>query len=139
MPIYAYKCDACGFSKDVLQKLSDDPLSDCPSCGAPSFQKQLTAAGFQLKGSGWYVTDFRDAKKADQAGDKAKTDEVSKTGDAASTSKNAESTSDKPAAQPASGKAESPGASGAAAPASAPAPVSAAPVAPAPAARPSQS
>lgn len=59
MPIYAYKCESCGHQKDVLQKMSDAPLSDCPQCGAPAFKKQLTAAGFQLKGSGWYVTDFR--------------------------------------------------------------------------------
>ena len=59
MPIYAYKCESCGFAKDVLQKLSDAPLTDCPSCAKPSFQKQVTAAGFQLKGSGWYVTDFK--------------------------------------------------------------------------------
>jgi putative FmdB family regulatory protein len=59
MPIYAYKCAACGHAKDVLQKMSDAPLSVCPACGAASFQKQLTAAGFQLKGSGWYATDFR--------------------------------------------------------------------------------
>ena len=59
MPIYAYRCESCGFTKDVLQKVSDAPLTDCPSCGAASFRKQLTAAGFQLKGSGWYVTDFR--------------------------------------------------------------------------------
>ncbi|MEI6549192.1 MAG: FmdB family zinc ribbon protein [Betaproteobacteria bacterium] len=59
MPIYAYKCDSCGHAKDVLQKMSDDPLTKCPSCGSPSFNKQLTAAGFQLKGSGWYATDFK--------------------------------------------------------------------------------
>jgi putative FmdB family regulatory protein len=59
MPIYAYKCESCGFAKDVLQKLSDAPLTECPSCAKPSFQKQVTAAGFQLKGSGWYVTDFK--------------------------------------------------------------------------------
>ena len=59
MPIYAYKCEACGFAKDVLQKMSDTPLSDCPQCGQASFKKQLTAAGFQLKGSGWYATDFK--------------------------------------------------------------------------------
>ncbi|KQP17958.1 FmdB family zinc ribbon protein [Pseudorhodoferax sp. Leaf267] len=59
MPIYAYRCESCGFAKDVLQKISDAPLSDCPQCGAASFRKQVTAAGFQLKGSGWYVTDFR--------------------------------------------------------------------------------
>jgi len=59
MPIYAYRCEACGFAKDVLQKISDDPLTVCPSCNQDSFKKQLTAAGFQLKGSGWYATDFR--------------------------------------------------------------------------------
>ena len=59
MPIYAYKCESCGHAKDVLQKMSDDPLTKCPSCGAPTFNKQLTAAGFQLKGSGWYATDFK--------------------------------------------------------------------------------
>ena len=60
MPIYAYKCDACGLQKEVLQKMSDPLLTDCPSCGQASFKKQLTAAGFQLKGTGWYVTDFRE-------------------------------------------------------------------------------
>ena len=59
MPIYAYRCEACGFAKDVLQKMSDDPLTVCPECQQASFKKQVTAAGFQLKGSGWYVTDFR--------------------------------------------------------------------------------
>ena len=59
MPIYAYRCESCGHAKDVLQKMSDAPLSTCPACGAETFKKQLTAAGFQLKGSGWYVTDFR--------------------------------------------------------------------------------
>jgi putative FmdB family regulatory protein len=59
MPIYAYRCESCGHAKDVLQKISDPVLSTCPACGAESFKKQITAAGFQLKGSGWYVTDFR--------------------------------------------------------------------------------
>lgn len=59
MPIYAYKCSDCGFEQDVMQKVSDAPLTDCPSCGKPTFTKQLTAAGFQLKGSGWYATDFK--------------------------------------------------------------------------------
>ncbi|WP_291813449.1 FmdB family zinc ribbon protein [Limnobacter sp.] len=67
MPIYAYRCEACGFEKDVLQKLSDAPLTQCPSCGQPSFAKQVTAAGFQLKGSGWYVTDFRGGSSASSA------------------------------------------------------------------------
>lgn len=59
MPIYAYRCEACGFAKDVLQKLSDPQLTECPTCGKSTFKKQLTAAGFQLKGTGWYATDFR--------------------------------------------------------------------------------
>lgn len=59
MPIYAYKCESCGFAKDVLQKMSDAPLDVCPACTQPTFKKQLTAAGFQLKGSGWYATDFK--------------------------------------------------------------------------------
>ncbi|MEY8875135.1 MAG: FmdB family zinc ribbon protein, partial [Leptothrix sp. (in: b-proteobacteria)] len=59
MPIYAYRCSACGHAKDVLQKLSDPVLTTCPACGAESFSKQVTAAGFQLKGTGWYATDFR--------------------------------------------------------------------------------
>ena len=69
MPIYAYRCEECGFSKDVLQKISDPVLTVCPSCAKPSFKKQVTAAGFQLKGSGWYVTDFRDGggKKSEPA------------------------------------------------------------------------
>ena len=75
MPIYAYKCESCGHAKDVLQKMSDALLVDCPACGAPAFKKQLTAAGFQLKGSGWYVTDFRDGKGGS---DKAKEGEKSK-------------------------------------------------------------
>jgi putative FmdB family regulatory protein len=59
MPIYAYKCASCGHAKDVLQRMSDDPLTVCTACGAASFEKQVTSAGFQLKGSGWYVTDFK--------------------------------------------------------------------------------
>ena len=59
MPIYAYRCSSCGHAKDVLQKLSDAALTVCPACGAATFAKQLTAAGFQLKGSGWYATDFK--------------------------------------------------------------------------------
>jgi putative FmdB family regulatory protein len=72
MPIYAYKCGSCGHAKDVLQKVSDDPLTVCPACGAAEFAKQITAAGFQLKGSGWYATDFRGGSKpADKPGDKS--------------------------------------------------------------------
>jgi putative FmdB family regulatory protein len=64
MPIYAYRCTACGHTKDVLQKLSDAPLSTCPVCAKEAFAKQVTAAGFQLKGSGWYQTDFKGSSSA---------------------------------------------------------------------------
>ncbi|MDO4636583.1 MAG: zinc ribbon domain-containing protein [Lautropia sp.] len=63
MPIYAYQCSSCGYHQDVLQKMSDAPLTVCPSCERPDFNKQLSAPAFQLKGSGWYVTDFRDNGK----------------------------------------------------------------------------
>lgn len=74
MPIYAYRCDDCGFSKDVLQKISDPVLTDCPSCGKPAFKKQVTAAGFQLKGTGWYVTDFRGGQGGTSAAATAKSE-----------------------------------------------------------------
>jgi len=78
MPIYAYKCGSCGHAKDVLQKISDAPLTECPSCGASTFSKQVTAAGFQLKGSGWYVTDFRGGSStAAPASGESKTDSKS--------------------------------------------------------------
>ena len=64
MPIYAYRCTSCGHAQDVLQKMSDPVLTLCPSCGVSSYAKQLTAAGFQLKGSGWYVTDFKGGNTA---------------------------------------------------------------------------
>ncbi|CAJ0773219.1 FmdB family zinc ribbon protein [Ralstonia chuxiongensis] len=102
MPIYAYRCDACGHAKDVLQKMSDAPLTDCPACGAPAFKKQLTAAGFQLKGSGWYVTDFRGGSggasaAAPAAGPAAKTDAAAPAAAAAS-SDSASSSASTPAA-----------------------------------------
>lgn len=64
MPIYAYQCGSCGHAKDVLQKMSDAPLTVCPACGAQAFSKQLTAPGFQLKGTGWYATDFKGGASA---------------------------------------------------------------------------
>jgi putative FmdB family regulatory protein len=63
MPIYEYRCGACGFQKEYLQKMSAAPLTDCPECGKPSFSKMVTSAGFQLKGSGWYATDFKHGAK----------------------------------------------------------------------------
>jgi len=94
MPIYAYRCTTCGHAQDVLQKMSDPVLGTCPACGAETLVKQVTAAGFQLKGSGWYVTDFRGgnagAKKAepgevesDKAGEKADAKADAKASDSA--------------------------------------------------------
>ena len=106
MPIYAYKCEACGHAKDVLQRMSDPLLTDCPDCGAPAFKKQLTAAGFQLKGSGWYVTDFKGGAAAPTAvaadksegGESAKVDSKvdTKTDSGTSTSKTAPNAESKP-------------------------------------------
>ena len=83
MPIYSYKCNACGHQSDVLQKMSDTPLTICPACGKDSYSKQLTAAGFVLKGGGWYVTDFKDQKgkgqdkKQNAQGEKTSGDDTS--------------------------------------------------------------
>jgi putative FmdB family regulatory protein len=67
MPIYAYKCTECGFEQDVMQKMSDALLTECPSCGKSTFTKQLSAAGFHLKGSGYYATDFKNSGSKPEA------------------------------------------------------------------------
>jgi putative FmdB family regulatory protein len=71
MPIYEYRCQACGHQEEFLQRASEPPLTECPVCRKPTFQKLLSAAGFQLKGSGWYATDFKNqsSKPADKKGD----------------------------------------------------------------------
>ena len=116
MPIFAYRCDSCGFEKDVLQKRSDPPLSACPACARETFSKRLTAPAFQLKGSGWYVTDFRDnGKSKPKQGESGEAASAagSGSGDAAADAKTtpasggesarpAESPASKPAAKPAS-------------------------------------
>tara|TARA_B110000879_G_scaffold159636_1_gene206134 strand:- start:32 stop:298 length:267 start_codon:yes stop_codon:yes gene_type:complete len=63
MPIYEYRCKSCGHELEALQKMSDDPLTDCPHCSQPALHKQISAAGFRLSGSGWYETDFKSGKK----------------------------------------------------------------------------
>lgn len=83
MPIYAYRCESCGHAQDVLQKISDPLLTDCPQCGQSTFRKQLTAAGFQLKGSGWYATDFKGASGASAGAAKAAESSASASSDAA--------------------------------------------------------
>lgn len=72
MPIYEYRCESCGHHLEVLQKLSDAPLTDCPGCNKPQLRKQISAVGFRLKGGGWYETDFKSGgKKNLAAGDAA--------------------------------------------------------------------
>jgi putative FmdB family regulatory protein len=72
MPIYEYRCAACGFEKEYLQKLSDAPITDCERCGRPTMGKLVSAAGFQLKGSGWYATDFKNSGTKPKAKEEAK-------------------------------------------------------------------
>jgi putative FmdB family regulatory protein len=109
MPIYAYRCDSCGHTADVLQKMSEAPLTVCPSCGSETFNKQLTAPAFQLKGSGWYVTDFRDNGKKPETKADAKTGET-KPAEAKPAETNTADTkaSAAPAATPAAAPAASP-------------------------------
>ena len=123
MPIYAYRCTTCGHAQDVLRKISDPPLTVCPACGAATFVKQVTAAGFQLKGSGWYVTDFRGDKKS------------AKTGRATPRRRPAARPAEGGAA-PANGKDAAKGDAAKSEPAAAPAPAPAAAPAPAPRRRP---
>lgn len=117
MPIYGYQCAACGFEKDVLQKISDAPLTTCPSCGQAQFSRQVSAPNFQLKGTGWYVTDFRDGNKngGGKKGDKksepgdggsgdasaGKSDGGDPSGQSADKSAGSQSDSNKPAPAPA--------------------------------------
>jgi len=124
MPIYAYKCESCGHRQDVLQKISDPLLTVCPACGASAYVKQVTAAGFQLKGSGWYVTDFRDGgsnkggaaadkageKPGDTAADKPSQGSIDKTTAPASTDAGSGSGAASPAPAPAAAPAASPSA-----------------------------
>jgi len=78
MPIYEYRCGSCGFEKEYLQKLSDAPISDCPRCGKPQMAKLLSVAGFQLKGTGWYATDFKNGPQRKPAEAAAKSDTANK-------------------------------------------------------------
>jgi putative FmdB family regulatory protein len=107
MPIYAYRCESCGFAKDVLQKVSDPQLTDCPTCGKSTFKKQVTAAGFQLKGTGWYVTDFRGG--AGNASAPAVADSSGGKKEGASTATTTESTSTSSTAAPSSAPSSSGG------------------------------
>ena len=72
MPIYEYQCQSCGEETEVIQKLSDEPLVDCPRCGKAALKKKVSAAAFRLKGGGWYETDFKSGSKKNLVGDSAK-------------------------------------------------------------------
>lgn len=74
MPIYEYECKACGHRMEAIQKISDDPLTDCPECSQGQLKKLISAAGFRLKGGGWYETDFKSGKKKNLAKDSGKSD-----------------------------------------------------------------
>ena len=122
MPIYEYRCDSCGFQKEYIQRMSDAKLTDCPECKKATFNKMVTAAGFQLKGGGWYVTDFKSGGSNTNAAASKKT--VEKQSDSAGKSES--TTADKP-------KAETGAASGAATPAAPSASISAPAPSPTPA------
>ena len=86
MPIYEYVCQSCGHDHEALQKLSDAPLTDCPACQAPALVKQISAAGFRLKGGGWYETDFkRSGTKKNLAGDSGGTQSAGGSGNSPAT------------------------------------------------------
>lgn len=80
MPIYEYQCQSCGHEYEALQKLSDAPLKDCPACNKPDLAKKISAAGFRLKGGGWYETDFKSGGKKNVAGEKTACSAPSPTG-----------------------------------------------------------
>jgi putative FmdB family regulatory protein len=89
MPIYEYQCQSCGHEYEALQKLSDAPLKDCPACNKPDLAKKISAAGFRLKGGGWYETDFKSGNKKNVAGDSSSSGGTSKPEKASSTSSSA--------------------------------------------------
>jgi putative FmdB family regulatory protein len=124
MPIYAYRCSTCGHARDVLQKMSDPLLTVCPECGASTFVKQVTAAGFQLKGSGWYVTDFRGDKPGGAAAAKTDKSDVGGAEGGKSEAAPSEGSKTESPASPAAGSSKGESAS---APAAAPAPATPAP------------
>jgi putative FmdB family regulatory protein len=82
MPIYEYRCGDCTYQGEFLQKISDDPIRSCPKCGSGKFSKLLSAAGFQLKGSGWYATDFKNGSKPTAKADAKPKDETKSADDA---------------------------------------------------------
>jgi len=104
MPIYEYRCGKCGFQKEFLQRMSDEPLTSCPKCGKRSFSKMVTAAGFHLKGTGWYATDFKSAgakpaakQEKSESKSESKSDSKSETKTETKSETKTETRQDKPA------------------------------------------
>ncbi|MDY6957351.1 FmdB family zinc ribbon protein [Candidatus Macondimonas diazotrophica] len=93
MPIYEYQCQACGHRLESLQKISEDPLKDCPACGKPALNRLVSAAGFRLKGGGWYETDFKSGNKRNVAESSSSANAASASGSASSSSDSGSSTS----------------------------------------------
>jgi putative FmdB family regulatory protein len=120
MPIYEYACPDCGYQHDHLQKLADAPIAACPKCGSTTYYKKISAAGFALKGTGWYVTDFRNGNTGQKPGDKKGTDDAV-VAPASSDAKSTDSASTK--ADSAASPATAPAAAPSPTPAPAPAPV----------------
>lgn len=117
MPIYEYRCGECGFQKEFLQRMSDAPLKDCPECGKPALTKMVSAAGFQLKGTGWYATDFKNgsAKPAAKAAGAGAAKAADKPAEAA---KSAEASAPASTSTKETPKSDAPGSTGASTPAS---------------------
>lgn len=105
MPIYEYRCANCGFEKEYLQKISDPPVTECPNCGQSAMAKKVTAAGFQLKGTGWYVTDFKNKS----GGGKPAAGEKKSEGDSAKTEGKSDSATDSKSDKPADAKSSTSG------------------------------
>lgn len=113
MPIYEYACEACGQQTEALQKISEPPLTECPACGKPALKKLVSKAGFQLKGTGWYVTDFRDknkpaAKSADKPAGEAASAEGGAKSDSPTTESKTESGGESKAASTPAAKTDTP-------------------------------
>lgn len=101
MPIYEYRCEHCGHEMDKMQKLADPPLTDCPACGQPTLKKLISAAGFRLKGSGWYETDFKKGNKKNLHDSGTAKDAGNKSGDKKQTPAKTTEPKTKPVTKPA--------------------------------------
>lgn len=98
MPIYEYKCTSCGNQLEIMQKISDEPINECPRCNQPKLEKQWSLSGFQFKGSGWYITDYTNRGKENKPETKTEKAANGNSGESAKTSSSSESTASAPTA-----------------------------------------